>query len=262
MKFMLLLKGPRTAEGAAPTPELITAMDAFNSALQDAGAWVDAEGLRPTAEGFRVVNDGGSITVTEGPFTDGDEVVFGYWVIEAASRDEAVAWAQKVPFEAGDSETGTVEVRQIFGLEDFPVQESEGEEGWREQEEQMRAAEPPARKEGARRYFMTFLATPASEAGEMGDEAVFTEMGNFIAELSDAGIFLSGEGLHPSSNASRVRYAGGKRTVTDGPFAETKELIAGYCVVQVDSVEQAKDVAIRAGKINGNGTGEARLAFS
>lgn len=82
-------------------------------------------------------------------------------------------------------------------------------------------------------------ATPSSEAGEMPSEQLLTDMGNFNEELVKAGIMLAGEGLHPSSRGARVRFSGTNRTVIDGPFAETKELVAGFWIWQVDSMEAA-----------------------
>lgn len=82
-------------------------------------------------------------------------------------------------------------------------------------------------------------ATPGSEAGEMPSEQLLTDMGNFNEELVKAGILLAGEGLHPSSKGCRVRFSGKNRTVIDGPFAETKELIAGYWMWEVKSMDEA-----------------------
>ncbi|WP_417390110.1 YciI family protein [Gimesia sp.] len=82
-------------------------------------------------------------------------------------------------------------------------------------------------------------ATPGSEAGEMPSEQLLTDMGNFNEELVKAGIMLAGEGLHPSSRGARVRFSGTSRTVMDGPFAETKELVAGFWIWQVKSMEEA-----------------------
>jgi hypothetical protein len=78
-----------------------------------------------------------------------------------------------------------------------------------------------------------------SEAGVLPDEKLLTEMGRFNEELAKAGIMLAGEGLHPSSKGARVRFSGPKRTVIDGPFAETKELVAGYWLWEVKSKEEA-----------------------
>jgi hypothetical protein len=82
-------------------------------------------------------------------------------------------------------------------------------------------------------------ATKASEAGEMPDEKMLTEMGKYNEELVKAGIMVAGEGLHPSSKGKRVRFSGAGRTVIDGPFAETKELIAGYWLWNVKSMDEA-----------------------
>jgi hypothetical protein len=82
-------------------------------------------------------------------------------------------------------------------------------------------------------------ATKNSEAGVMPGEKLLADMGKFNEELVKAGIMLAGDGLHPSSKGKRVRFGGGKKTVVDGPFAETKELIAGYWLWQVKSIEEA-----------------------
>jgi hypothetical protein len=82
-------------------------------------------------------------------------------------------------------------------------------------------------------------ADPNSEAGEMPSEQLLAEMGAYNEELVNAGVMLAGEGLHPSSKGARVRFSGDNRTVTDGPFVETKELIAGYWLWQLDSMEEA-----------------------
>jgi hypothetical protein len=82
-------------------------------------------------------------------------------------------------------------------------------------------------------------ATKDSEAGIMPSEQLLTDMGNYNEELVKAGIMLAGEGLHPSSRGVRVRFSGTNRTAIDGPFAETKELIAGYWLWQVNSMEEA-----------------------
>jgi hypothetical protein len=82
-------------------------------------------------------------------------------------------------------------------------------------------------------------ATPTSEAGIMPSEALLTAMGRFNEELVKAGVMLAGEGLHPSRRGKRVRFNGAQRTVTDGPFTETKELVAGFWLWQVKSIEEA-----------------------
>ena len=89
-------------------------------------------------------------------------------------------------------------------------------------------------------------ATKNSEAGVMPSEKLLTEMGKYNEELVKAGIMLGGEGLHPSAKGKRIKMSGGKRTVVDGPFNQTNELIAGYWLWQVRSMEEAIDFMLRA----------------
>ena len=95
------------------------------------------------------------------------------------------------------------------------------------------------------RVMVIVKATKNSEAGVMPGEELLTAMGKYNEELVKAGIMLAGEGLQPSANGKRVRFSGGRRTVVDGPFAETKELIAGFWLWQVRSMEEALEWARR-----------------
>ena len=89
-------------------------------------------------------------------------------------------------------------------------------------------------------------ATKTSEAGQMPSQQLLNDMGKFNEELVKAGIMLAGEGLHPSSKGARVRFSGDKRTVVDGPFSETKELVAGFWIFNVKSREEAIEWVKRA----------------
>jgi hypothetical protein len=89
------------------------------------------------------------------------------------------------------------------------------------------------------RFMLLVKADKNSEAGVLPDEKEFSEMGKFSQEMLDAGVLLAGEGLQPSSKGVRVTFDGDKRIVTDGPFAETKELLAGFWIIQVNSLEEA-----------------------
>jgi hypothetical protein len=96
------------------------------------------------------------------------------------------------------------------------------------------------------RFMLIVKADKDSEAGVMPSEQLLTEMGKYNEELVKAGVLLAGEGLHPSSKGARVRFSGSKRTVIDGPFAEAKELIAGFWLIQVKSKEEAIEWVKRA----------------
>jgi hypothetical protein len=96
------------------------------------------------------------------------------------------------------------------------------------------------------RFMVLVKADKNSEAGVLPDEKLLTEMGNFNEELSKAGVLLAGEGLHPTSKGKRLRFDGAKRTVIDGPFSETKELVAGFWMLQLKSMDEAIEWMKRA----------------
>jgi len=96
------------------------------------------------------------------------------------------------------------------------------------------------------RFMVLVKASEESEAGVLPDEKLLTEMGKFNEALSNAGVLLAGEGLHPSSKGARVKFSGGQRVVSDGPFPETKELVAGFWLWQVKSKDEAIEWLKRA----------------
>jgi hypothetical protein len=95
------------------------------------------------------------------------------------------------------------------------------------------------------RFMILVQASPESEEGVMPDESIFEAMADYHEELVAAGALVDASGLHPSSHGFRVRYAGGERYVVDGPFPETKELVAGYTIIRTDSPEEAREWALR-----------------
>jgi hypothetical protein len=110
------------------------------------------------------------------------------------------------------------------------------------------------------RVLVIVKASEESENGIMPSEQLLTDMGKYNEELVKAGVMLDGEGLHPSSKGKRVKFTGSNRVVTDGPFAETRELIAGYWVWKVNSIEEAVDWLKRA-PIDGGAEVEIRPIF-
>lgn len=110
------------------------------------------------------------------------------------------------------------------------------------------------------RVMVIVKASKESEAGEMPSEALLAEMGNYNEQLVKAGIMLAGDGLHPSSKGKRVRFSGKDRSVIDGPFSETKELVAGYWVWQVKNIEEAIEWLKRA-PFDGGAEVELRPVF-
>ncbi|WP_229698902.1 YciI family protein [Wenjunlia tyrosinilytica] len=122
---MLLIKSDANAEaGVMPSPELIDAMGKYNEELVKAGVLLAAEGLQPSSKGAKVHYSGGKRTVTDGPFAEAKELIAGFWIIQAKSKEEALEWALRVPLEAGDPQSSDgvaeIEVRQVFDISDFP----------------------------------------------------------------------------------------------------------------------------------------------
>lgn len=259
MRFMLLVKGDETSEaGILPDEKVFADMAKFNEEMVKAGVMLAGEGLHPSSKGTRLTLSKGNYTVTDGPFAEAKELVAGFWLIQAKSRDEAIDWAKRVPFEDGE-----VEVRPLFELEDFPVDPAEQPDGWRENEQRFRdtsAAQNPTfqLRGGKTMRFLCFVkADKETEAGVMPDEKALSAMGTFMEQVIKADVLLGGEGLQPTSKGARVHYSGAKRTVTDGPFTEAKELVAGFALIQVNSkaeaIEWSKrflavDVEARAGR--------------
>jgi len=109
------------------------------------------------------------------------------------------------------------------------------------------------------RFMIIGKATKESEAGILPKPEAFAAMGKYNDELVKAGVLLAAEGLAPSSKGARVRFSGDKRTVIDGPFAETKEVVAGFTIIQVKSLEEAIDWVKRAPNISSNGEAEVEI---
>ena len=129
MRFMLQVRASRDSEaGKMPSPELIAAMGRFNEEMMKAGVMLAGEGLHPTSRGARVTFAAGKPTIAEGPFPNIDELVSGFWIIQVGSKEEAIDWARRVPFE-----DGVIEIRQVFEASDFPAEILPPEEAAREQ---------------------------------------------------------------------------------------------------------------------------------
>ena len=115
MRFMVLVKAtPESEAGVLPTTEMLTEMGRFNEELVKAGIMLAGEGLQPSSKGARIRYSGGKPSVTDGPFTEAKELVAGFWLLQAKSKDDVVEWLKRAPFE--DAE---VEIRQVFEAEDF-----------------------------------------------------------------------------------------------------------------------------------------------
>ena len=125
MRFMMLLKADQNSEaGTMPGEDILIAMGKYNEELIKAGALLAGEGLQPSSKGARIRFSGGKTTVVDGPFTETKELIAGFWMIQVKSKEEAIEWAKRVPFDphgasAMTGGVGEIEVRQLFELSDF-----------------------------------------------------------------------------------------------------------------------------------------------
>jgi hypothetical protein len=125
MRFMILVKGDKDTEaGIMPEEKLFSAMADYHEQLAKAGVLLDASGLQPTAKGWRIKFSGDKRTVRDGPFTEAKELVAGYTIIQAKSKEEALEWTKRFPNPAVDGREAEIEVRQLYELEDFTPSEA------------------------------------------------------------------------------------------------------------------------------------------
>ena len=238
MRFMIFRHADaQTEAGGLPSTGLLEAMTAYNESLDRAGVLLAGEGLKPSAEGVRYTYVDGASTVTDGPFAETKELVAGFTTIQARSLDEAVAWARRWPVEDVGAE---LEVRQVH--------------------EPVPSFGAPA-PDGRRQFVALLTHDEAAQTDVMPDEAHMEAMGQLMTDAAEAGVLIETAGLLPSSAGARVTFHDGVPTVTDGPFAESKEVIAGYAMYQADSLDELQPWFERFGKCIGSGTSEIRPVY-
>lgn len=133
MRFMVIVKADKNSEaGVMPDEKLLTEMGRYNEELVKAGVMLAGEGLHPSSKGVRIRFDGAKRTVIDGPFAETKELIAGFWLLQLKSKDEAIAWIKRAPFDGGTE----VEIRQVFEAKDFGA---EFTPELREQEERLRA---------------------------------------------------------------------------------------------------------------------------
>jgi hypothetical protein len=218
MRFIIMHRtNPHWESGARPTTELIARVGALLEALSKAGALVAAEGLRPSAEGVRVIHSRGTRTVVPGPFEGHNELPAGFSIIRAASLDEAIAFATRQADILGDVE---IDIRPVTEPWDIGI------------------GTKPSQL-GTRRYMVLRKATVSTEAGDAPSPQQRARLAHLIDETIRSDQHLVTETLRPSRRGRRYKNASEGVMVHDGPFAETKELIGGYVVVSAASLADA-----------------------
>ena len=224
MRFMIMHKtNARWEAGAVPSPELIARVGSLLGEAAKANVLLGAEGLRPSSEGVRLRVAGGRRTVTRGPFSGDNELPAAFSILRVESLDEAVLWASRLATVLGDVE---IDVRPVTEAWDIGIV-------------------PRPEKVTTRRYMALRKATAASEAGVPLTAAQQAEMARLIDEARRTGVHVGTETLQPSARGRRYKNTREGVRFTDGPFAESKELIAGYIIVSADSLEDAARWATR-----------------
>jgi len=134
MRFMVIVKANKESEaGILPDAKILAAMGKYNEELVKAGVMLAGEGLQPSSKGARVRFSGSKRTVVDGPFTESKELIAGFWLLQAKSKEECIEWVKRAPFEGEE-----VEIRQVFETADFAPVDPTGE--LRKQEDELRAA--------------------------------------------------------------------------------------------------------------------------
>lgn len=232
MKFMVMHKHDRKTEaGIRPTPEFIAAMGALVGGMAQSGKLLDGEGLGATRTRSRVTFKGGQRSVQHGPFAGSNELPAGFVKVTVKSREEAIAAATKI----GEAIGGDVEV-EVGKLT----------EGW-----DLGFGEKPA--DAPERYLVVHKATPASEAGQA------PKLESVVKALRDQGVVTASATLAPSSRAKRLSWRGGAHVAVDGPFAESKEMIGGYALLELASMEECLAFVATYAKLMLTGTDELEI---
>jgi hypothetical protein len=227
MRFMVMHKMTEEMEkGLPPEPALIEAVQKLIGDAVKQKVFVSGEGLKPSSQRVHIAYKNGKRTITDGPFADAKELVAGFALMRVRSKEEAIAWCDRFATLIGDVELFMGPVVEPWDIGMTPKPEN-----------------PPLR-------FLSMHQMAAGSKNEAPpDPQVIAKMGALIDEMTKAGVLEATGGFAGTEKGARIRYEGGKRRVMDGPFAESKELVAGYAIVDLPSKAAAIDWALRFGDV-------------
>jgi hypothetical protein len=222
MRFAIMHKtNAHWESGARPDPDLMARVGALLGELAGTGALQGAEGLRASSEGVRLRFAGGTRTIIEGPFTGGHELPAGFSILRTPSIDDAIDWATQEAKALGPEQVVEIDIRPVTEPWDIGL-----------------APEPAGIT--TRRYMVLRKATPATEAGVAPSRPRASN-----DEATQAGVHLVTETMRPSGRGRRYVNSRNGVSMFDGPFVETKELLAGYIIVSAGSLDEAGRWAAR-----------------
>jgi hypothetical protein len=226
MRFISMHKATKDMEaGAPPPPAVMAGMGPLMEEMMKTGIFLAGEGLRPSAHGVRLTFSGGKRTVTAGPLTGSNELTDRYLIVRVRSIDDAIEWATRFAG-ADDAEIDVRPVTEPWDLGFMP--------------------KPPELT--TTRFMILRKANAHSEAGA----ADFTAFTSLSIDMERAGVLVSREALQPSATGVRLRFRGGDCRAIDGPFTESKELIAGFSIMQAVSREECIQWATRFAELIGD----------
>lgn len=227
MRFMVMHKMTEEMEQGLPPDQAI--IDGVGQLIAEGvkdDIFVSGEGLKPSSERVHIVYKGGKRTVTDGPFTEAKELVAGFGLFRVRSKQEAIDWCDRFAAVIGDVELFMGPVVEPWDLGMIPKPEN-----------------PPLR------FLSMHKLDERAETGAPPDPKLMAQMGALIEEMTKAGVLEATGGLAGTKQGARILYKGGKRTVVDGPFAESKELVAGYAIINAPSKAAAIEWALRFGDV-------------
>lgn len=226
MRFMMMHKMTEDMEkGLPPSPAVMEGIGALMGEAAAQKVFVSGEGLKPSSQRFHLAYRSGKRTLTEGPFADAKELPAGFALLSVKSREEALVWLDKLAALLGDVDlfVGAVVEPWDFGM--------------------------PKPENAPLRFLAMHQADARSESGAPPSPELMAKMGALVDEMTKAGVLQATAGLTGTRQGARLRFAGGKRTVIDGPFTESKELIAGYAIFDLPSKAVAIDWATRFAEV-------------
>ncbi len=227
MRFMVMHKMTEEMEkGLPPEPAVIEGVGRLIGEGVQEKVFVSGEGLKPSSERVHIAYRNGKRTITEGPFTDAKELVAGYALMRVRSKEEAISWCDRFAALVGDVELFMGPVVEPWDL-----------------------GMVPKPKNAPLRFLSMHKLDESVESDVAPDPKLMEQMGALIEEMTEAGVLQATGGLAGTKEGARIRFVGGKRTVIDGPFAESKELVAGYAILDVPSKADAIDWAMRFGEV-------------
>jgi hypothetical protein len=226
MRFIIMHKMTAELERGTPDPEVIAAVGKLVGDAVAGGEFIAGEGLKPTSQRTHIKYQSGRRTLTDGPFAEAKELVGGFALMRVRSKEEAISWCDKFAAAIGDVELYLGPVVEPWDLGMVPKPKN-----------------PPLR------YLSIHRLSEQAENDAPPDPALFEKVGALIDEMRNAGVLQATEGLSSTKQGARIHFDGKKRTIIDGPFAESKELVAGFAILNLPSRAAAIEWATRFGEI-------------